>query len=426
MWEILTWKVELLGAFTKNDDQFSCSTCVPAQFTEVSAITTWSCLTLIDGVPLRAPQSKTPSSRGMAIFSRREDLRSRPSFYPLCFLIIVTLALSIGLLVGYKKHKSGSVAPLIETKSLSHRALFVVNGGGSLSVIDVTTDTVNKTVVLKDYKYPRHISLSPDKRKIVVGVPGIDLSIVRCPRMLVNAGKFIVLDSTTCEILKTTEVPNMNRNAVFSPDGSEIWTGQTTTNGTVLVYDSVTYELRHNISVGLMPGSVSFSNDGKKAFVCTGVMNGTVVMINTTSKSIVQIYQVGNNPVGAWPGADNNMYVGNQQSAYISVIDPSNGGNTGTIHLDFTPGMIAYNSVDDNIWITDGKGGEVNVFDSTGSPLECIRTGAGSYGILFIDDYSKVYITNERARTVSVIDTASMKKIKDIKVGLKPNGMALM
>ena len=362
----------------------------------------------------------------MAILSRREDLRSRPSFYPLCFLIIVTLALSIGLLVGYK-HKSRSNESPIETVSetVSRTTIFVVNGGGSLSEIDVITDTVNKTVNLKNFKYPRHISLSPDKTKIVVGVPGIDLSVTRCPRMLVNAGKFIVLNSTSYEILKTTEVPNMNRNAVFSPDGNEIWTGQTTTNGSVLVYDSFTYELQHNISVGMMPGVVSFSNDGTKAFVCTGIANGTLVMINATSKSIVQTYPVGNTPVGVWPGANNNMYVGNQQSGFISVIDASKAANQGTIHLDFTPGMIAYNENDDTIWITDGDSGEVSVFSSQGIYLESIPTGGGSYGILFLEDYSKVYISNEKAGTVSVIDTISMKKIKDIKVGLKPNGMAL-
>ena len=361
-------------------------------------------------------------SRGMTILSRREDLRSRPSFYPLCFLIIVTLALSIGLLVGYKhKEKSSESA----TETVGRKSLVVVNGGGSLSIIDVITDTVNKTVNLTNYKYPRHISLSPDKRKIVVGVPGIDLSVIRCPKMLINAGKFIVLDSTTWEILKTTEVPNMNRNAVFSPDGREIWTGQTATNGTVLVYDSGSYELLHNISVGMMPGAVSFSNDGEKAFVCTGVMNGTLVMINTRSKSVVQTYPVGNIPVGVWPGANDNMYVGNQQSEFISVIDASQAANHSTIHLDFTPGMIAYNTNDDTIWITDGEAGAISVFSSQGSQMDCIDTGAGSYGILFLEDYSKVYVTNEGSGTVSVIDTISKKKIKDIRVGLKPNGMAL-
>lgn len=301
--------------------------------------------------------------------------------------------------------------------------IVVVNGGDStLSVIDCSSDTVIQTVTLDSISYPHHASVSPDKKKIVIAAPGMDLSNGHSNIMMNMPGMFIVLDATTYSVLKAVELPSMNHNAAFSPDGTEIWTGQMVDDGSVLVYDSTTYALKHTISVGMMPLEVSFSKDELMAFVCLS-MSGTVVMIDLKDKSIMQTVTVGTDPVGAWPGSNNLMYVDNETSETITVIDATTMAITGNIDLQFTPGMAAFNAMDSSVWVTDGTNGAVGVFNSAGKKLSSITTGKGAHGIIFNADYTKAYITNQNANTVSIIDTESRMKIKDIAVSSKPNGM---
>ncbi len=54
-----------------------------------------------------------------------------------------------------------------------------------------------------------------------------------------------------------------------------------------------------------------------------------------------------------------------------------------------------------------------------------IPTGEGAHAIVFTRDYQKAYVTNQLAGTVSVIDTETKKKLSDIVVGQKPNGILI-
>ena len=197
--------------------------------------------------------------------------------------------------------------------------------------------------------------------------------------------------------------------------------------GKVLVYDATTYTLKKTIDVGMMPLEVTFSKDGTMAFVCN-MMDGTVSAIDVNAKTVMTTITVGNNPIGAWQGANNKMYVDNEMSQTISVIDVATMANTGTINLGFTPGMVAYNNTDATVWVTDGTNGKVVIYKNTGgiwSVVSSITTAAGAHGISFTADYSKAYVTNQMAGSVSVIDVATKTKTTDIAVGSKPNGLVI-
>ena len=58
-------------------------------------------------------------------------------------------------------------------------------------------------------------------------------------------GSVVIMDAVTGIVTKNFEVPVMNHNAVFSMDGSEIWTSQMHMGGKVLVYDASTYALKN-------------------------------------------------------------------------------------------------------------------------------------------------------------------------------------
>ena len=72
-------------------------------------------------------------------------------------------------------------------------------------------------------------------------------------------------NATTGAIMVNMDLPDMNHNTIYSPNGNEIWLPQMGMNGKVLVYNASTYALMNTITVGMMLAELTFSSDGTKA-----------------------------------------------------------------------------------------------------------------------------------------------------------------
>ncbi|WP_020604954.1 YncE family protein [Spirosoma spitsbergense] len=331
--------------------------------------------------------------------------------------------------------------PMQPELNINFPAAYVVNAeGNSLSVIDLTTQQVKETIsfgtasmshsgTMTDMiMWPHHIYLSPDGGKLGVGVPGMDLSAGHSGGMTGMQGRVLVVDAKTGQTAQNQQTPVMNHNAVFSPDGSEIWTSQMDMAGQVLVYDATTFALKKTIPVGMEPAEVTMSANGQYAFVANGMSN-SVTVIKVADKSVVKTIAVGEDPVGAWPGADGKMYVDNEKGQSVSVIDVATLTVVETIPLGFTPGYVAYNATRNELWVSQaGTGTGVVIFERMGNAwmkMGTVATGLDAHAIVFTKDGSTAYVTNQGAATVSVIDVAKRTKLKDIAVGKKPNGLVL-
>lgn len=316
---------------------------------------------------------------------------------------------------------------------------YVVNAeSNSVSVIDLGSQQVNATIPLGDasmnhsgtmamndmIQWPHHIYLSPDGTKLGVGVPGMDLGAGHTGGMTSMKGRVLVVGAT----MANQQTPVMNHNAVFSPDGSEIWTSQMDEAGKVLVYDAATMALKKTIAVGMEPAEVTMSSSGTYAFVANGMSN-TVTVIRVADKSVVKTIPVGEDPVGAWPGADGRMYVDNEKGQSISVIDVGTLTVVETVRLGFTPGYAAYHPTRNELWVSQaGTGNKVVIFERmNGGWMKTgeVTTGLDAHAIAFTKDGSTAYITNQGAATVSVVNVEKRTKLKDIAVGQKPNGIVL-
>ncbi len=322
--------------------------------------------------------------------------------------------------------KSNNETPV--STDITYKAGYVVNGtGNSISVIDLATNEVKRTITLTNVSFPHHISLSPDKSKIAVGVPGMDLSNGHSGLMTGMPGQFIVLNATTGELQKTQNLPLMNHNAIYSPDGSEIWVAQMDDMGKVLVYNATTYALKNTITVGMMPLEVTFSSDGMMAFV-TNSMDNTVSAIDVMAKTVMATISVGTNPIGAWQGGDNKMYVDNEDGQSISIINVSSMAVTQTVALGFMPGIAQRQNDMSELWVTDPMNGKVHwwTYNTTTNLYVhggAVNTGAGAHAIAF--NGMTAYVTNQTAGTVSVVDVMTHAVTKTITVGAKPNGIVL-
>ncbi|MFN3849859.1 MAG: hypothetical protein ACK4NY_10535 [Spirosomataceae bacterium] len=325
--------------------------------------------------------------------------------------------------------------------NINYPAAYVVNGESStLSVINLNSNEVASTIQLTDntgtqmagmnmgksLAYPHHIYLNPSKTQISIAAPGMDLSAGHTVNTMGMVGKVAVLDATKGVNIKVFDSIGMNHNAIYSPDGKEIWTSQMDNNGKVLIYDATSYTLKNTISVGKEPAEITFSADGSVAFVANGGSN-TVTAINPNTKAIMATIPVGKNPVGAWVGTDGRMYVDNEDGQTVSIIDVKTLNVVETVTLGFMPGFVAYNADMKEMWVTDPTAGKVHWWtkDATGKMVRsgAISTAAGAHAIAFKD--MTAYITNQEAASVSVVDVMQHKLIKNIKVGKKPNGIVI-
>lgn len=324
--------------------------------------------------------------------------------------------------------------------NIDYNALYAVNGeSNNISIIDISNNQVKATVGIggaghglsddpeDSLMWPHHVNMNQSKNRLVVGVPGFDLSGGHGGHGSNGHGKVAIVDPADGMSVHIIHLRHPNHNAIYSPNGSEIWTALMDMEGKVFVFNAATYQLKDSVAVGEMPTEITFSADGSMAFVCNNMSNN-VTVIDPINKTVMTTISVGLNPVGAWTGSNNKMYVDNEMSQTVSVIDVATMLVEETLVLGFTPGYVAYNQQMNELWITNTTNGNVEYFHRLNNewhPNGNISTGAGAHAIVFSRDGLKAYVTNQLGRTVSVIDVTTRTKTTDISVGTKPNGMLL-
>jgi YVTN family beta-propeller protein len=240
-------------------------------------------------------------------------------------------------------------------------------------------------------------------------------------------GKILILDAVSGKLLKELTLDGMTHNAVFSPDGKELWAALMMPEGKVKVFDANTYILLKSINVGQMPAEVTFSDDGKKAYVANGMSN-SVTIIDAVTKLVIDTISTGEEPVGAWPGMGGMMYVDNEEGQSISMIDQMTNMMTDTLHLGFMPGMASRNSMMNQMWVSDPENSKIHFWTKTDAEFVhggAINVGSGAHAIAFTNDGKTCYVTNQNEGTVSVVDVSAKSEILKIPVGVKPNGLVI-
>lgn len=315
--------------------------------------------------------------------------------------------------------------------NIDYPAAYVVNGtSNNISVIRLSDNTVTETISLNGATFPHHIYISPDKTKLAVAITGMDLSGGHGGHgSSVSGYKIQIINTVTGMIEKEIPLPKMAHNAIFSPDGTELWLGQSDSiESTVRVYRVSDWQLTDTIIVGSYLSEVTFIKGGGYA-IATNTGSNSVHMIFPDSKNIqCETYTNGTSPVGTWQGTLDYSYADNEVSQTIAEIDLQGDSTKALINLGFTPGYAAYKTSNDELWVSDATNGRVVIFTNsagTWTQMHTITTGANAHAITFNADESLAYVSNQDAGTVSVINTATHTKTKDITVGQKPNGIVL-
>ena len=341
------------------------------------------------------------------------------------FFLLAVIAFGFSACTDHNGHTT--VTPQAEL-NINYKAAFVVNGGNAnLSVIDVATSVAKDKITLAG-TFPHHIYVSPDRTRLAVAMTGADLSAGHVGHATGTGFKINIVDAVKGTTLKTLDLTLMPHNALFSPDGKELWVGQSDVAASkVLVYDATAWTVKNTITVGKGLSEVTFSSNGSFAFAAN-TSDNTVSVIDVATKAVVKTLTVGATPVGAWAGTNGKMFVDNETGKSISVIDVATKTIESTINLGFKPGYAAYHTKNAELWVSDADNGKVVFFkleNNAWTKKSDLATGADAHAIAFSADETTAFVTNQGAKTVSIINAATKTKTKDVAVGDKPNGILI-
>ena len=90
------------------------------------------------------------------------------------------------------------------------------------------------------------------------------------------------------------------------------------------------------------------------------------------------------------------------------------------------PRRLAVSPDGAKVYVTNEGSNNVSVIDaSTNKVIGSVNVGMNPYGIAVTPDGKKVYVANSRNSSASVIDTAQNQVLATLNVGNGPNGVAL-
>ena len=272
--------------------------------------------------------------------------------------------------------------------------IYVTNEkSGDVTVIGGAGNKVLATIPLG--KRPRGIHASPDGRTIYVALTGTPI-----------AG------------------PPSDRKAATDAEGPKA----DKSADAIGVIDVATRRLTRKISAGSDPEEFSLSADGTKLYVSNEDVK-TASVIDIASGKVEHVVAVGEEPEGVATTPDGKrFYVTCEAGGEINVVDTARYGVIGHFNVNERPRSVAFLPGSPVAFIPSELTGELNVIDTTNlkvSKVVALPQGSRPMSVKVSLDGKRIYVSNGRAGTVSVLDSRTYDLVSTIQVGSRPWGLAL-
>jgi DNA-binding beta-propeller fold protein YncE len=243
------------------------------------------------------------------------------------------------------------------------------NVGSSLSLIDLRTRTVARTLPLGEYRRPHGVAFLPGDRQLVVtseanqAVLLVDLSSgavetaiptgQRASHMVAlsadgrRAYTANIAEGTVTEIDvagrkqgRVLRVAPMVEGIALSPDGRQLWVGSNQAH-TVSVVDTEKWEVAGTFAAPGMPYRIAFTPDGRRAVV-TAPQAGVIRIIDVATRT-ERAAVPGASAVGVTISADGRFaYVTLQDTNQVAAVDLERGTLAGTYAVGAGPDGVAF------------------------------------------------------------------------------------
>lgn len=304
---------------------------------------------------------------------------------------------------------TAAVAGISQAREASWQIFVSNERSGDVTVIDGTTLKVLTTIAVG--KRPRGIHVSPDGKTVYVALSGTP---IEPPPQLDAQGNPIF----------------QHAKGGGKDDDDDDANSDKTADG-IGVVDVAQQKLTGKINAGSDPEEFALSKDGTRLYV-SNEDTKTATVINIASGKVERIILVAQEPEGVGTAPDGKSFmVTCEAGGDVFVVDTGSYQATAHFKVDVRPRSVDFLPGQAIAFIPSESVAELNVIDTAASGgaqvLKTISLPAGSrpMKVRVAADGSKVYVSNGRAGTISVIDTRSYELLDTIKVGTRPWGLAL-
>jgi YVTN family beta-propeller protein len=250
----------------------------------------------------------------------------------------------------------------------------------ALKVIDAHTLAIIKTIPLS--ARPNNISITPDGRKVYVGI-------------IAEPGAIDVIDTQTLTKIKTIPVPGGIHNIYVTPDGKNVVAGSIAGKRLTVLDTATDTEVWAWEGEAIRPMTMSTKPDGStdKLFVQVSGHHGFVVIDWDTHREVARITQPDVPP--------EQRYDSTYNGAPAHGIGVAPDGKT--------------------LWSTSRMNSHVYVYSLPDLRLlGGVPVGTDPDWITFTPDSKLAYVANAVSGTVSVIDMTTLHEVTQIPVGKGP------
>jgi YVTN family beta-propeller protein len=296
-----------------------------------------------------------------------------------------------------------ALSPLKGLAAASYQIYVSNEKSGDVTVINGSDNQVLGTIPVG--KRPRGIHASPDGKTVYVALSGTPIA---APPQLDAKGN-----------------PIFQRNKDDDDDDSVKADKSADAIGIV---DVAQRKLVGKLSAGSDPEEFSLSKDGARLYISNEDVK-TASVINIATGKVEHIIAVGQEPEGVATTPDGKrFYVTCEAGGDVYAVDTGTYQALGHFKVNVRPRSMDFLPGSALGFIPSETTGELNVIDTVNLKVQKIITlpaGSRPMSVKVAIGGQKIYVSNGRGGTVSVLDSHTYELLNTIKVGVRPWGMAL-
>jgi YVTN family beta-propeller protein len=314
---------------------------------------------------------------------------------------------------------------------------------GDVTVINGGDLSVASTIAVG--KRPRGIHVSPDGKLVYVALSGTP---IEAPPQIDAHGNPVfqrkkdddddnadksadgigVLDVATQKLHAKLNAGSDPEEFALSRDGRSLYISNEDTK-TASVIDIASGKLQHIVPVGQEPEGVTTTPDGKQFYV-TCEAGGDIYVVDARSYSALAHFKVNGRPRSvAFLSNGSIGFIPSESAGELNIVDLMNVKVLKTITLPSgSRPMKAKLSPDETrLYLSNGRAGTVSVVDAHSYQLlDTIKVGVRPWGIGISPDGKLLFTANGPSNDVSVVDLKTNKEITRVKAGSSPWGVAVI
>jgi YVTN family beta-propeller protein len=324
--------------------------------------------------------------------------------------------------------------------------LFVSNErSADVTIIDPATLQIVGTIPVG--KRPRGIHASPDGKLVYVALSGTPIAVPKfdaqgnpvfergqkddddeAARADKAADGIGVIDVAQRKLVNKLLVGSDPEEFALNRSASELYISNEDVK-TASVINLSTGKVEHVIPIAQEPEGVATSPDGK-SFYITCEAGGEVFVVDAATYKVIGHFSVPPRPrsVAFLPGSAIG-FIPSELSGQINIIDTANYTVLKSVALPegSRPMGVKVSPDGKRVYISNGRAGTVSVLDSHSYELiDTIKVGTRPWGLVLSPDGKYLYTANGPSNDISVVDLSSDKEIARVKAGESPWGIAIV